>query len=88
MADNFFKSMLSEGGKISSKRFLSLLFSAFAVWAGSYSVVNYKEYALTIFGYTLIIIGLLTGVATLAQIISLVKGTPPPKEDTETTKKD
>ena len=87
MSDNFFKSMLSEGGKISSKRFLSLMFSVFSIWAGGYSVINYKEYALTIFGYTLILIGLLTGVATLAQIISLVKGTPPPKED-KTTKKD
>ena len=81
MKDNFFTSMLSEGGKISHKRFIAVLFSLFAVWAGIYIVTHYKEFALTVFGYTLISIGVLTGVTTLPQIVSLIRGTPPPKDE-------
>lgn len=81
MKDNFFNSMVSEGGKISHKRVISVAFAVFAIWAGIYIVTHYKEYALTVFGYTLISIGILTGVATLPQIVSLIRGGSAQKED-------
>lgn len=85
MKENWFNSMFMEGTKISHKRFISVLFAIFAVWAGVYIVIHYKDYALTVFGYTLISIGILTGVTTVPQIVSLFKGTPPPKEEPPTT---
>jgi len=81
--ENWFNSMFMEGSKISSKRVVAIVFSAFAVWAGIYIVKNYEKYALTVFGYTLICIGVLLGVATVAQIVSLVRGTPPPPDETK-----
>lgn len=74
MKENFITSMLSEGGKISHKRFISVAFAIFAIWAGVYIVRNYKEYALAVFGYVLISIGVLTGVTTVPQIVSLFRG--------------
>jgi len=81
MKDNFFNSMLSEGGKISHKRFIAVTFAIFAIWAGIYIVVHYKEYALTVFGYVLISIGILTGVTTVPQIVSLFRGTANTKQE-------
>ncbi len=81
MKENFFNSMVSEGGKISHKRVISVAFALLVIWAGWYIVTHYKEYALTAFGYLLISIGVLTGVATIPQIVSLFRGTPPPKDD-------
>lgn len=89
MKENFFTSMLSEGGKVSHKRFISVLFSIFEVWAGIYIVTHYEKYALTAFGYILISIGVLTGVTTVPQIVGLFRGTPtkdePPAPTTTTT---
>lgn len=82
MKENFFTSMVSEGGKISHKRVISVLFSIFEVWAGVYIVTHYEKYALTAFGYILISIGILTGVTTVPQVVALFRGTPAPKDDT------
>lgn len=76
--------MFSSKGDISSKRIISFMFSIFAIWAGVYIVIHYKEYALTVFGYTLIIIGLLTGIFTLPEILSIIRpnnNITQPKED-------
>jgi hypothetical protein len=81
MKDNFVNSMLGEGGKISHKRFMSVLLafvaSAISLWY-SYKVPDKIPVILT---PILVFICVMSGVATVAQIISLVKGTPPPKED-------
>lgn len=79
--------MLSEGGKVSHKRFISLLFSVVASAIGIYITVRHEDHATTVLGYFLVAVGVMTGVTTIPQIVSLLRGTPPPpeqpKEDTE-----
>lgn len=83
MNENFFTRMVSGNSDTSSKRVLAFMFSIFAMLAGSYIVVMYKEYALTVFGYTLILVGLLLSVATVPEVIALIRGTNTPKVDKE-----
>lgn len=88
MKENFVTSMLGEGGKISHKRFISVLFafvaSAIALW------YSYKcpDKVPIILNPLLIFICVMSGVATVAQIVSLLKGTPPPKEEVAEPKKE
>jgi len=90
MADNFLKSMMSEGGKISHKRWIAATIAAVLGWAIAYSImkanVSAERYSILVATMTFILI--LTGVTTVPQIVSFFRGTPPPKDDTETTKKD
>lgn len=74
MKDNFFTSMFGEGGRISSKRVIAFMYACFSIWAGVYIVTHYQQWALTVFGYTLIFLGLLLGLYTLPQVVSLIKG--------------
>lgn len=81
MKDNFLNSMLGEGGKISHKRFISVLLSVAVTFVLIWATVKYKELITGMYNSALIFISVMSGVATVSQIVSLVKGTPPPKEE-------
>ncbi len=76
MNENFFTSMLSEGGKISHKRFISVLATFMVCVIATFTAFKYDKYSLDIIHSFLIFIAVMSGVATVAQIVSLVKGTP------------
>jgi hypothetical protein len=82
--NDFFTSMLSEGGKISHKRFISVLASFVVCIIATFVAFKYDKYSLDIIHSFLIFVAVMSGVATVAQIVSLVKGTPiieAPKDD-------
>jgi len=83
MKDNFFYSMLGEGGKISHKRFISVLLSVAVTFVLIWATVKYKELITGMYNSALIFISVMSGVATVGQIVALVKGTPAPKEETK-----
>jgi xanthosine utilization system XapX-like protein len=76
MKDNFFNSMFSEGGKISHKRWIGVTLSATLVWVIIYSTMkaNAAPERLSIIIATMCFIGVIVGVATLPQIITLLRG--------------
>lgn len=75
--------MLMEGGKISHKRWISVTTAAVLLWGIIYALVTAANDAgrYNILIATGIFILIMSGVATVAQIASIFKGTPPPKED-------
>lgn len=83
--NNFINSMLSDGGKISHKRLISvsctLVICFIAVWATVKHPVNIPH----VFDSLLIFVAVMSGVATVAQIITLVRGNPPAKEEAPLT---
>jgi len=82
--NDFFTSMLSEGGKISHKRFISVLATFVVCIIATFVVLKGDKYSLDIIHSFLIFVAVMSGVATVAQIVSLVKGTPiieAPKDD-------
>jgi len=81
MKDNFINSMLGEGGKISHKRFISVLLSVAVTFVLIWATVKYKELITGMYNSALIFISVMSGVATVSQIVALVKGTPAPKEE-------
>jgi hypothetical protein len=80
MKDNFINSMLGEGGKISHKRFISVVFALCGCWAYWFIVSKYKEFAVPCFNSVLLFIAVMSGVATVPQIVQLIKGIPTPTE--------
>jgi hypothetical protein len=77
MNDNFFISMISEGGKISHKRWISVTVAAALIWAIVYAVIHggtdvaRKDVIQSVMVFILI----MSGVATVAQIAGIFKGT-------------
>ena len=84
MKDNFINSMLGEGGKISHKRFISVLLSLAVTFVLIWATVKYKELITGMYNSALIFISVMSGVATVGQIVALVKGGQAPKEETKT----
>lgn len=85
MKDNFFNSMFSEGGKISHKRWISVLIASVLAWVIVYSsmkAINASE-RYSIIVATMVFIGVLTGVTTIPQIIALFRGGGIPKDDNQ-----
>lgn len=81
--------MLSEGGKISHKRFISVICSMVLCFACTWAVIHYPNFITDTIHSLMIFIAVMSGVATVAQIVSLVKGTPQPKEEpTQSTNSD
>ena len=76
MKENFLTSMLSEGGKISHKRVISVAMATAAIFMIIYATLHYKEFIVHFFDWTLVFILVMSGVATVAQIISALRGTP------------
>jgi hypothetical protein len=81
MKDNFINSMLGEGGKISHKRFISVLLSLAVTFVLIWATVKYKELITGMYNSALIFISVMSGVATVGQIVALVKGTPETKQE-------
>lgn len=83
MKDNFFQSMLSEKGKISHKRWISVTVAAALVWMVVYSTCKAANAGerLSIILACMAFILVMAGVATIPQIIAMVRGTAV-KEDT------
>lgn len=76
MKDNILTSMISEKGKISHKRAISVFITLIVSIISIYAAIKYEKYVLDIIHSMLIFISIMSGVATVAQIVSLVKGTP------------
>lgn len=81
MKDNFVNSMLGEGGKISHKRFISVLFAFVASTISLWYSYKCPDKVPVILTPLLIFISVMSGVATVAQIVALVKGVPEKKEE-------
>ena len=82
MRENIITSMFMEGGKMSHKRVLSIMFGLAGAFTIIYSVVHYKDMIISLYNSTLLFIAVMSGVATAPQIIQILKGTPatPEKE--------
>jgi small neutral amino acid transporter SnatA (MarC family) len=79
----FLESMLSQGGKVSHKRVIAVGITAVLAWAIVYAMLRAStapERKLLIDGIMIFVL-IMSGVATVPQIVSLVKGTPAPKEE-------
>jgi hypothetical protein len=83
MKDNFFTSMFSEGGKISHKRWISVTIAGVLAWAIMYVVIQSPDLRALIVKSTMIFILLMSGVATVPQILRLIKGDKIEKKDNE-----
>lgn len=81
MKENFINSMLSEGGKISHKRFISVLCTLVVCFLATFSTLYHSQFIPTILHSFLIFIAVMSGVATVAQIVSLVNRTPVKEEE-------
>jgi hypothetical protein len=83
MKDNFFTSMFSEGGKISHKRWISVTIAGVLAWAIMYVVIESPDLRALMVKSTMIFILLMSGVATVPQILRLIKGDKIEKKDNE-----
>lgn len=81
----FINSMLGEGGTISHKRFISVIAALAATIVFVWAAYKYEDKVLDLFHSMLIFIAVMSGVATVAQIVSLVRGgnTPPSEPPTK-----
>ena len=80
MNENFFISMVSEGGKISHKRVISVITAIVLCFSIVWTIVKYEDFTLDTIHSTMLFILVMSGVATVAQIISVWKGGNPPAE--------
>lgn len=85
MKENFFTSMLMENGKISHKRTIAVAIAGVLAWAIIYAMLraNTAPERKNIIDGVMIFVLVMSGVATIAQIASIVKGTPVPKDEQE-----
>jgi hypothetical protein len=74
MKETFFTSMFSEGGKVSHKRVISFFWALAAIFVVTYITLNYKEYITETMKWLFVCVLLMSGVATVGQIIQLWKG--------------
>jgi len=66
--------MLSEAGKISSKRTISVSVAACLCFGIVWVVVKYKDLTLDILHSSMIFILIMSGVATVSQVLEIIKG--------------
>ncbi len=83
MKENFFNSMVMEGGKISHKRVIAVCVAVVLCWAIVFAMLKAVAPAdrQTLVNAIMIFILVMTGVATLPQIVSLVRGGPVKDDD-------
>lgn len=90
MKENFLNSMMSEGGKISHKRWIAATIAAILGWGIAYSITkaatSSERYSILV--ATMVFLLVLMGVTTVPQILSLFRGTPLPKENAATPPED
>jgi len=82
MKDNFLNSMFSEGGKISHKRVISILVSIVICAGSAWTIYKHPALISDTLHWLLVFVLLMSGVATVAQIVALWKGTPQPPNNT------
>lgn len=80
MKDNFFTSMLSEGGKISHKRVIAVTAALVLSFMAVYATFHYKEFVVHIFDWLVAFVLIMSGVATLPQLVALIRGGAMPVE--------
>jgi hypothetical protein len=82
MKENWFNSMLMEGGKISHKRWIAVSISTILAWGIIYALVKAggDKGREAIINSTMIFVLVMSGVATVAQITGLITRTPPKEE--------
>jgi hypothetical protein len=73
---NFIWSMLSENGVISHKRFISVSAALTMLYLCIYTHITNKTFDHYIFAGLVAFILIMSGVATVAQVLSIWKGTP------------
>lgn len=85
MKENFFTSMLMEGGKISHKRVIAVCVAAVLCWSIVFAMLkaSVAPERQTLVNATMIFILVMSGVATVAQVASIVRGGPAPKDEEE-----
>jgi ABC-type spermidine/putrescine transport system permease subunit II len=83
MKENFINSMLSEGGKVSHKRFISVLISIVVAAGSAWTIYRYPQYIPDTIHSLLIFICIMSGVATVAQVVSLFRGGPVKDDKTD-----
>ena len=82
---NFFRSAVSEGGDVSHKRLISLVMTA-SLFIGSMVVYfKYPNLIDSTYKTTCLFVLVMSGVATVAQIVALVKGGPTAPDNSITT---
>ena len=77
--------MLSEGGKISHKRFISVIVSIVICFISAWTAIKYPQYITETLRMLLIFVAIMSGVATVAQVASILKGAQPPKDEEDKT---
>ena len=73
--------MLGEGGSVSHKRFISVCIAMCTCFGVVYVVLHYKDLTLDILHSSMIFVLIMSGVATVAQITSLITRTPTPDKN-------
>ena len=77
------KEFFQENGKGSSKRWIAISIAGVLAWSISYAitkaVTSSERYSIIV--ATMVFVLIMSGVATIPQIISLWKGGPAPKDD-------
>lgn len=83
MKENFLTSMLMEGGKISHKRWIAVTVAAILCWGIIYGIRNASgdKGREAIINSTMIFVLVMSGVATIAQVVSIFTRTPPAKDE-------
>lgn len=84
---NIFREFFSEKdakGELvgSSKRLIGISGTAVICFMAIYTTLKYPQYITGMFRDLLIFVGIVAGVATVAQIASIITRTPPPKDET------
>lgn len=77
--------MFSEAGDVSHKRWISVTVSATICFTAVWVDLKYPALITGVFNTSCLFVAVMSGVATVAQIVSLIKGTPPDTTSTETT---
>lgn len=73
---NFFKSLLTEGTATSSKRWISVTVSAVICYGIVVVIHKYPNLIEGILRDAMVFVSIMSGVATVAQVASIFKGTP------------
>jgi hypothetical protein len=77
---NFLTSMLSEKGDVSHKRWISVTTSAAICFTIVWTVIKWPLLITDILHSSMIFVAVMSGVATVANVITLFKGGPVPAE--------
>jgi EamA domain-containing membrane protein RarD len=81
--NSFLGKMMSENGQPSSKRWIAVTVAAALTWGICYAITHATTASdrKNVLDATMLFVLIMAGVATIAQITSLIKGTPQPKDD-------